>query len=104
MVRSARPRNSHPLNGVLRPLEANCSLSTTHSRSGSKMVTSPAAPAASVPRSKASNRAGLTVNMDTKRGRSTTLCRWSRISQKIPTAVSRPTIPKGAAANSTSFS
>src|SRR5262249_4327146 len=62
IVAMALPLWRQPRNGVLAALLAICRRSATHSRSGSKTVTSASAPRLNVPLCRRSSRPGATVN------------------------------------------
>ena len=100
MVAMTLPLSSAPASGVFLPLEANSAGSTTHSRSGSKMVISAGAPTASVPSLPCRPpriRAGAAVSLAMRVHQDSLPVCTSPI--RLPSAVSRPLMPKGASAN-----
>ena len=103
IVRTARPVSSQPAKGVFFPFERNDRGSTRKRRSRSRRVTSAREPGASVPPSTFKIRAGPEESSSTIRGSVRMPGRTSR-SRQIETAVSSPTIPKGAESKSSSFS
>src|SRR5690606_4840982 len=103
IVRTGRPVSLQPAKGVLRLLERKRSGSTTHAREGWKSVMSAGAPRASVPASSEKARAGVQLILSISVGRSIRRFSTSSVIAR-PSAVSSPTIPKGASSNACSFS
>src|SRR6266704_2751793 len=101
-VRTTRPRNVHPANGLLRLRESNRWGSTFHALSVSTRITSAGAPGARVPYGRPKQRAGPLESRSTARGRASSPARTrARVSASD---VSSPTTPFAARSNSTFFS
>src|SRR2546428_6460612 len=103
IVAATPPRSSHPSNGVFFDRDRSARASTRTRRSGARIVMSAGAPTANVPPGTRRIRAGFTDSNSTRRERRMTPG-WTRRSKTSGTAVSSPTIPKGARSNSTFFS
>src|SRR5688572_25505875 len=102
-VAATPPRSSQPSNGVFFERERNDRASTRTFRSGARIVMAAGVPSARLPPATRRIRAGFTESSSTMRA-SGISPRCSRRSSVNDTAVSRPTIPKGARSNSTCFS
>ena len=103
-VITALPVSSLPNQGVFLLFERSCAASTFQTSAGSTSTTSAEAPTFSVPSSRkaGTTEAGPVVKSSTSRRRvSSPLCTSPSPSER---AVSRPTMPLAASANTTSFS
>src|SRR4029453_10376440 len=102
-VAATLPRSSHPSKGVFFDRDRSFAASIFTFKSGAMMVMSAGAPSESVPPGTFKMRAGLTDSSSTILDRRMRpVC--TRRSSESGTAVSRPTMPKGARSYSTFFS